>query len=209
MSKKNKSVFVSAAGVLAGFYIAFANAFKNRGGTDEDLHQLLVGSKSEDFINEITDLAMKMVSVAVNAFRVVVNYGQSLAQMIQFGHYDWVNPDITEEHFPFHGQDQVELNIELVQFDKVMESGSEVLREFDIRGFQPATLPELLAFGAKYKYPEEQTEFPIVALGSIWRDSFGPHLVVCLNRDSSGRRLDTFLFKGQFSNCCRFVVVRR
>ena len=68
MSKKNVSGFVSVMGALQGFITNFLAAFTKRGGTDEDLHQLLVGSKSEDFINQISDLAMKMVKKAKPAF---------------------------------------------------------------------------------------------------------------------------------------------
>jgi len=68
MSKK--SLLVSAMGVLTGFGTAFAAAFKKRGGTDEELHQFLVGNKSDDFISQIADLAMKMVGRATAPFPV-------------------------------------------------------------------------------------------------------------------------------------------
>ncbi|MDP2855953.1 MAG: hypothetical protein Q8N90_02395 [bacterium] len=68
MSKKNTSVLVSAMGVLTGFSTAFAAAFKKRGGTDEQLYELLVGKKSEDFIAKIVDRATEMVAEAKPAF---------------------------------------------------------------------------------------------------------------------------------------------
>lgn len=62
MSKKVKSVFVSAAGLIGGFVDKLVSKFQALGGTDEQLHELLVGKRSEDFISQVVDLAMKMVS---------------------------------------------------------------------------------------------------------------------------------------------------
>ncbi len=45
----------------------------------------------------------------------------------------------------------------------------EVLDELEKRGLRPAVYEELLAFAAKF--PEEQREYPITALGSIGRVS--------------------------------------
>ncbi len=47
-------------GVLMGFITNFVAAFTKRGGTDEQLHELLVGKKSEEFIVKVVDLAMEM-----------------------------------------------------------------------------------------------------------------------------------------------------
>ena len=33
-------------------------------------------------------------------FKVLVDYTQPLEEMIEEGNYDWVNPNITENHFP-------------------------------------------------------------------------------------------------------------
>jgi hypothetical protein len=68
MSKKNVSVFVSAAGLIGGFIDKLITAFQKCGGTDDDLHQLLVGSKSEEFVAKVTNLAMEMVKGAKPVF---------------------------------------------------------------------------------------------------------------------------------------------
>ena len=103
---------------------------------------------------------------AGSTYPVTVNYDLSLAGMIKAGRYDWVNSDITEKHFPVKGEGIKEVTAELVCFNKYMSS-KDVLRELDRCGLRPATIEEILAFGAKY--PELQRQFPIVALNSIWQ----------------------------------------
>lgn len=192
-------------GVLTGFGTAFATAFKKRGGTDEDLHQLLVGSKSEDFIAKIVDLAMKMVNVVRDGFRVVVDYAKSLSAMIAAGNYDWVNSDISEKNFPVKGQGKVELNTELIHYDKSMGS-DDIVRDMESRNLRPATLPELLAFGETY--PDKQREFPVVALASVWQAWFGFRYVAYLSLGSR-RSLFLFVWSGDWCGDYRFLAVRK
>jgi hypothetical protein len=105
-----------------------------------------------------------------DGFPVVVNYNRTIEQLVKAGKYDWSNPDITSKNFPSNKKGNAQVSIQLVHFDRTMTS-DEVLKELDKQGLRPATLPELLAFGAKY--PDKQREFPIVALGSVWRSRGG------------------------------------
>jgi len=206
MSKKNASVLVSAAGVIGGFIDKLVAAFKKVGGTDDQLHQLLVGKQSEEFIAKVADLAMKMAKVVRDGFRIVVDYSKSLVHMIAAGDYDWVNSDISEDHFLVRGQGKVELNPELIHYGKFMDS-DDIVRDMDNRGLRPATLPELLAFGATY--PDKQREFPIVALGSVWRPWGGIRCVACLCGAGSRRVLFLFVWGGFWHGGFRFLAVRK
>ena len=99
-------------------------------------------------------------------YPVVIDYFQHLVEMIKAGGYDRYDPNISTDHFLVQDQGRVKLNIKLVQYNKPMRS-DDVFRDLDSRGLRPATLPELLAFGATY--PDKQCEVPVVALGSAWR----------------------------------------
>jgi len=143
---------------------------------------------------------------AADVFHIVVNHAESLAQLIAAGSYDWVNSDITAEHFPVKGKDRVELDPELVHYGKSMES-DDIVRDMDSRGLRPGTLAELLAFGAKY--PEKQREFPIVALGSVWRDWRGLRDVAYLDRDGSKRGLILYIWEGAWVESYRFLAFRK
>ena len=143
---------------------------------------------------------------STQTFPVTVDYGRSIEEMVASGKYDWSNSDITSKHFPIGTKGQVGVNIELVHFNRPMES-DEVLRELDKQGLRPATLPELLAFGATY--PEKQREFPIVALGSVWRDLDGIRHVACLYGNAGDRGLDLRWYENGWVVSCRFAAVRK
>lgn len=143
---------------------------------------------------------------AVPHYTVAVDYGMALADMIAVGKYDWTNSDITTKHFSVRGEGKAEVEIQLVHFDRVMES-DDVIRELDKQGLRPAKIEELLAFGANY--PEVQREFPVVALGSVWRDSDGYRYVAYLHWLVRERSLYLFWFGRRWFEVYRFAAVRK
>ncbi|MBI4098457.1 MAG: hypothetical protein HY437_00295 [Candidatus Magasanikbacteria bacterium] len=86
-------------------------------------------------------------------------------------------------------------------------STDAVLAELDRRNLRPAALPELLALGAKN--PNLQKEFPLVALGSVWRYWYGSRDVACLDYWLGGRYLDLCWGGDAWFEGCRFLAVRK
>ena len=144
------------------------------------------------------------VTSVAPTFRITVDYGKSLAEMILAGHYDWTNSNITEKRFPVKGSGKVELDLELVHYDHNFSS-DDAVKEMAKRGLRPATIEELLAFGVKY--PEEQLKFPVVALGSSARVDGGRH-VPFLSRDGAERDLNLGWWDGGWRGGYRFLAVR-
>lgn len=213
-SREKKSETVRGAGFLAAFWISFEAAVREAGGSNDEIHRL--GTE------EGADTLRKMARVAVlrgeceivvpeeqpveTTYPVTVDHGQSLEEMIATGRYGTSNSDITAKHFPITGAGQVEVQLHLVHLNRVATT-DEVLAELDRRGLRPATLPELLAFGAKY--PDLQREFPIAALGSVWRFPDGRRLVAALDNWSGGRGLDLHWLEGGWGEYCRFAAVSK
>lgn len=147
----------------------------------------------------------------VSSFVVNVDYSISLEQMIVAGNYCWANTNINDNHFPVSKpndclSNKAEITIELVHLNKRVSS-DDAITELKKRGLRPATIPELLAFGAKY--PNEQKKYPIVALGSVWRFLGGSH-VTYLWYDVNEyylRYLNTRWLGRDWSECCRFAAV--
>ncbi len=137
-------------------------------------------------------------------YHLVVDYTQSIQQMIAAGHYNWVNSDI-EKNFSVQGSGRVELETELIHLNCFIGS-DEALKELDRLGYRAAIAEELLAFGATY--PEKQREFPIVALGTA-RLVGGYRRVLCLWYVRSGRDLDLYWFGGGWGDSYRFLAVRK
>jgi len=125
--------------------------------------------------------------------------------MIKAGHYNHVNPDITAENFPVSEEDRVKLNSVLVHFNQTITS-EEAIEKFQKMRLRPATLPELLVFGVKYF--EEQYNFQIIALGSVWRGSHIRRRVPYLNGWLDRRVLGLAWAGFGWDVGCRFLAVR-
>lgn len=139
-------------------------------------------------------------------FKVEVDYGKTLAEMIESGRYDWTNDDITSKRFPIRGEGKVERALVLVHPNR-MVSTDEALSELDRRGLRPAKIEELLALGITR--PELQKEFPIVALGSHWVDPHGDRYFAYLDWDDDERNLRLRWYGNVWYEIYRFLAVRK
>ncbi len=196
-----------------GWYVKFQAAVLNNLPRDIDKDIALGWADNGESLSRVLREALmpsKVIQKAANLFRVIVNYSQTLEQMIAAGHYDQKNSDITEEHFPIpplkRGKEEVAIELVPFPFNRDIES-DYVIRELDKAGLRPAELPELLAFGAAY--PEKQREFPIVALGSVWQGSDGFCYVVYLRGCAGWRDLRLDWWNLGWRSYCRFAAVRK
>lgn len=220
-SKEKKSAIVSGVGWLATFWLALERAVKEAGGSDEDLHRLGT-EEGEDTLRKMARVAVLRGECEIlvptkpgtesqhahvpTTYQVTVDYGQSLDQMIAAGRYNSRNSDINSKNFPITGTGQVEVELHLVHLNKVA-STEEVLAELDRRGLRPAKIEESLSFGAKY--PNLQKEFPIVALGSVWRRPCGCRGVADLAGWDGERSLLLYWIESGWSERCRFAAVSK
>lgn len=172
----------------------------DRAGVSQDDFRLIRSEKG--LPQKIADLIHDRVC---EIFAITVNYRQSLEKMIEAGRYDWKNSDINSKNFPIEKGNAVELEAQLIHFGKSISS-DVVLPLLDTNDFRPATIAELLAFGAKYH--EKQKEFPIVALSSVSLVG-GYRSVACLDCVGGGRRLGLSWFDRDWPGRFRFLAVRK
>jgi hypothetical protein len=132
-------------------------------------------------------LEAKQNSSVRQFFQLEIDGTKTLEQMIADGKYDWKNSDINEKNFPIKDKTKRTATIELFHFVKDISS-ENAIKAMAKEDFRPATIEELLALGAKQ--PELQKEFPIIALGSVWRLPFGLRGVPGLYWSDSGRELN-------------------
>jgi hypothetical protein len=206
MSRGNKKgEFVSAAGIIFEIIKKISDAIRTLGGTDEDLRRLLTDSK---LVKQIAELIMSGRQKASDTYKVVVDYGKTLTEMIKLGKYAWVNDDISDKHFPIQGAGTQEAELVLVHLNREATT-KEVLEHLNALGLEPAKVEHLLAFGAAY--PEIQKEFPIVALGSIWVGDVGYRGCPFLDFGDGKRGLDLRWRDDDdhWRDDCRFLAVRK
>ncbi len=202
MAKQDTASIVSGGNLFLGIMAELARAVRRLGGSAEDLRRLVSPGGKQT----ILEMARLAVGRRAEALRVTVDYGASLGDMIQAGGYDWANPEIAVRHFPILGSGVSEVDVVPVHLDRPV-STERALAELDGRGLRPALLEELLAFGARY--PDKQREFPIVALGSIWRSPGGHRGVVYLYGQHGRRELVLRWIEGDWGEHWRFAAVRK
>lgn len=196
-----KSDIVSGMGLALSIITNLVGKVKKAGGTDEDIHCLA----TPDGETILEEMARIIVGAKRQVFRVTVDYTKSLKEMIEARQYDCVNDDITGDHFPVKGTGQKEVEITLFHFNCPISS-DDAIAEMARAGYRPALIEELLALGAAYK--ELQKQFPIIALGSVWRYPAGARCVPYLHWNGFGRRLDLGWFEGGWHEYWRFAAVR-
>lgn len=142
------------------------------------------------------------------AFRVTVDYGQSLKEMITAGVYDWVDPKITAKHFRLPGRGRVEIPLTIVSYPLPM-TGGQVVGALAEQGLQPARLEHLLAFDAVHAMLYDMC---LVALGMMWVDPEGTAQVPYLRDiviDGEHQTLDLALepFDREWELSTRFLAM--
>lgn len=153
------------------------------GGSDKDLGRLLTDSK---LVKQIAEVIMSGKKVASDTCEVIVNYGETLEQMIKAGNYDFADGDI-KRHLSIQGTGQHKVKLVLVHLDQDATT-KEALEYLNSLGLEPAKVEHLLALGEAY--PNAFQEFPVIALGSVWIDENGKRRFPYLESNGFGSDLD-------------------
>lgn len=141
-----------------------------------------------------------------DVFPVTVNYDLSVESLVAHGKYDLKNDSINSKNFQTERKGTQTITLEPVHLNQTLTS-EEVLKELEKRGLRPAELHELLSFGIQY--PNEQRNYPIMALASVWRDWWrGSQHVAFLNGSGDKRGLYLGWLGGRWYEGCRFLAVR-
>lgn len=150
-------------------------------------------------------------------FTLEIDYSLTKLQMVEAGHYDYASGHIREND-PLRGEISgsgiVSVNLELIDLSRVLSEvrSGRPLAEIANRGLKMAGIEHLLALGARFPY--WQTEFPIVAPGSVWQFPSGiTHdaysLVAYLDSRFGKRRLYLDWGISAWDGKCRFLFVKR
>jgi len=196
--KKNKvNEYLRYASMFFNTIKTLTDVIKKRG---EDPDQLL-----SQFISPDKKTASEIVDVLIRndlgCCQVVVDYRLTLADIISIGKYDQISHNVANEVLPSQKSSKTEIELRLIHFHCDVSS-KEAIEELNRLGLRPATLPELLFFGAKF--PDKQRRLKIIALGSrvVDKSSCG-----MLHGDGSTRRLSFYAYFNQWRSGYRFLAV--
>ena len=156
-----------------------------------------------------SSVSSKSVVNVTDEIKLAIDYTKTIEQAIADGNYDWKNSDITTKNFPISPEmigKKVEVSTKSFHFNRNISSDNAI-SEMDKDGYRPATLMELLVFGAIH--PELQRQFPIVAVGSVWRDAGVGRCVPCLDARGGKRELNLHWLGSGWHARCHFLGVRK
>jgi hypothetical protein len=170
------------------------------------------GALDRETVQAIIEGKVTVIADCVNApFSAPVVYVQPEFEELKSRFPAYVNHDYNGKRFdPIERCKGVPKESRDVAFEYVhmgrKATTDEVLAEMDRKGLRPALYEELLGFAEKY--PDEQRERPIVALGSeaLVR---GHRLVAYLWCDGLGRYLHLYGIADGWNDSCRFLAVRK
>lgn len=141
----------------------------------------------------------------LNAFGTITVTSDPLISRIAVGEYDESNTGINQENFPDDPTAVGEWLWRLFDFERDISS-EDAARAITACGWQPAKLDHLLALGAKY--PREQLNYPITAVGSCSATRFPVVPLLCCT-PSGKRSLDLQWWTASWPTFCRFLAVLR
>jgi len=119
----------------------------------------------------LEQIAGILIQLSLQGFRVTVDYSQPLERMVALGRYSYCG-DITSDRFPIKRNGGIkQIIVKLVGFDDEYIHPSHVLERLNSERMRPATIEELLAFGAQC--PRDHARFLVVALGAVSQKSQG------------------------------------
>lgn len=143
----------------------------------------------------------------IGLISLLVDYDKPIEQAIFEGNYDWKDGRISKKQFPVSLRKETgKVNILIKLFDfPIIKTIDEIVFAMNCEGFQPGITEELLALGTFS--PDLQREFPIAALGSVWRSPIGSRFVPVLDTYYGARKLNVHLVN-EWTIKYRFLGVR-
>lgn len=174
-------------------------------GQTEALINRLGGQEAAlNILRGVVEVVIKVVSYLTVTRQDTVNYDRSIADSVRAGKYDWFNEDITDDNFPSKEKGTCVVEFGLFHFNRDISS-EDALAGMKAEGFCPSTMKELLAYGEKH--PEDQRQFPIVALGSVLVLR-AARRVGYLSWNGSERDVNLCYYDDDWHDYCRFLAVR-
>ncbi|MFZ2309918.1 MAG: hypothetical protein WAW11_00020 [Patescibacteria group bacterium] len=138
-----------------------------------------------------------------------VDYTKTVDQAVSESSCYLSDDKINDVNFPISPDmvgKKINANAKLFCFNHDV-SVEDVLVGMDNAGYRPAYLMELLALAALHS--KLQTQYPVVAFGSIWRTEGGRNHVTYLSARRNRRVLACISIAGVWLSDCRFLAIRK
>lgn len=158
-------------------------------------------------VKDQPDFLTCFLRIGLNRFPVSVDYDRSVEDGVLAGDFEWDNPDLTSANFSTDRRGKAEVVVELFHLSH-FATRAQAFAVLDVLGYRPIDLWELLAFGEAH--PHVQHAFPIVALGSVPRQSHGQVGVPVLQTSTRGGRILLLNYtESGWPKACGIAAIRK
>lgn len=129
----------------------------------------------------------KLFPEITTEYQIEIDYSKSLDRMILEANFDYLNSQITADHFHIQGVGIQFVNLLLVKIENP-SSTVDVLNLIKNLDLAPAKIEQLVAFATQY--PDlQKSGYPIVALGTKWQRSENEIVVPVLRGGENDRNM--------------------
>lgn len=135
-----------------------------------------------------------------------IDYHEPLSDKLAANKFDWVNEDITDEHYPFEQKGKKKLTLSLVNLGDGDYPTSQV--EAAIKRLKAVSSDLAAQLDVAKRFPNLQRELYIVALGSRWRSPRDNVLAPVLYGPYVKRALYLYRYDGGWDDDCWFLAAR-
>ncbi len=139
-----------------------------------------------------------------NAFLLSIDYRLTIAQMAAAARV--YSSDINEATFPHRCEGEVVVTVELMKFEQETETPM-ALANIGAQGYRPGTMAEMLCLAEQH--PNVVRRFPVVALGSVCRDTYGRAYCGHIHRPFGESILHVSDYLNKWREACCFLVVKK
>ena len=150
-------------------------------------------------------LAPFLKDAKTKTLKVNARYDLSINELVKASKQDYVNPDITDQHFPTKKCPATKKEMVLLHLNKNVSAKVTmmVMKQLKLR---PGTVKELLSLSIDD--PSLEWKFLVIAPGSVWRRGVGSRLVPCLWVHAGDRSLNLRWYEGDWCADGRFLCAR-
>lgn len=158
--------------------------------------------RAQQLIEHQDELAALLVTMLTSVVSAVASAWQTLLASCK---QNWVNSDVTEEHFPLVDDGTVN-PVEECCLGHDVSTGKKAEAELKKLGYKLVGMKRAMEYIAKH--PDSQLDHPVVVLGAQWRHPDGHVSVPYFDRNDDKRDLHLGWIDDEFNSFCRFLVSR-
>lgn len=212
-SNEERRAITAASGVMSAFWTALLKAVREQGGAEEDVY-VLGTDEGASLVSQLANGLVQLGQAVRDIFVLITAGRKKTSEVVAAGRYDYANPAINDQNFPWRPFCQRTRQVQLVDMRKhgfpssySFEDACAVLAKPEVDLNRPQ-YEDALFFGEQF--PEKYRERPIMFPHEPWLDpDRDRRRVAVLYGGAVCRGLDLLCADDGWDSCCLVAGVRK